>query len=85
MFKRIAISAVGILMGALLVVGAIYGTRTAFAATKTAQPRLAAADLDDEGDFDEEQRDRLAEVAVRCPVHKTLERGIRFSEEVFVG
>ena len=38
-----------------------------------------------EGDFDEEQRQRLAEVAVRCPVHKTMERGIRFSEEVFVG
>ena len=38
-----------------------------------------------EGTFDEEQRDRLAEVAVRCPVHKTMERGIRFSEEVFVG
>ena len=38
-----------------------------------------------EGDFDDEQRQRLAEVAVRCPVHKTLERGIRFSEEVFVG
>jgi putative redox protein len=38
-----------------------------------------------EGDFDEAQRDRMAEVAVRCPVHKTLERGIRFAEEVFVG
>lgn len=38
-----------------------------------------------EGDFDDEVRARLAEVAVRCPVHKTLERGITFSEEVFVG
>lgn len=38
-----------------------------------------------EGDFDDETRTRLAEVAVRCPVHKTLERGIRFTEEVFVG
>lgn len=38
-----------------------------------------------EGDFDEEQRARLQEVAVRCPVHKTLERGIRFSEEIFAG
>lgn len=38
-----------------------------------------------EGDFDDATRDRLAEVARRCPVHKTLERGIRFSEEVFVG
>ncbi len=38
-----------------------------------------------EGDFDEQTRARLADVAKRCPVHKTLERGIRFSEEVFVG
>lgn len=38
-----------------------------------------------EGDFDEDERARLEEIAVRCPVHKTLERGIRFSEEVFVG
>lgn len=38
-----------------------------------------------EGDFDEAQRARLQEVAVRCPVHKTLERGIRFSEAVFAG
>ena len=38
-----------------------------------------------EGEFHEETRDRLAQVAQRCPVHKTLERGIRFSEEVFVG
>jgi putative redox protein len=38
-----------------------------------------------EGDFDDEARKRLAEVAVRCPVHKTLERGIRFTEQVFVG
>lgn len=38
-----------------------------------------------EGDFDEAQRQRLREVAVRCPVHKTLERGIRFDEEIFAG
>jgi putative redox protein len=38
-----------------------------------------------EGDFDEATRERLAEIAKRCPVHKTLERGVRFSEEVFVG
>jgi putative redox protein len=38
-----------------------------------------------EGDFDDAQRERLAEVARRCPVHKTLERGITFTEEVFVG
>jgi polyhydroxyalkanoate synthesis regulator phasin len=51
MFKRIAISAFGILMGALLVVGAIYGTRTAFASAKSQQPVLAAGEMDD-GDFD---------------------------------
>ena len=38
-----------------------------------------------EGDFTEEQRQRLAEVAVRCPVHKTLERGITFNETIYVG
>jgi putative redox protein len=38
-----------------------------------------------EGDFDDAQRTRLAEVATRCPVHKTLERGITFDENVVVG
>ncbi len=39
-----------------------------------------------EGTFDDEQRKRLAEVAKRCPVHKTLDNGITFiSEEVTVG
>ncbi len=34
------------------------------------------------GDFDEKQRKRLAQVASRCPVHKTLEKGIVFSDNV---
>ena len=38
-----------------------------------------------EGDFTETERDRLEQVAQRCPVHKTLERGITFSEQIFVG
>lgn len=39
-----------------------------------------------EGDFDEEQRERLAQVAQRCPVHKTLDHGVTFTvETVFVG
>lgn len=38
-----------------------------------------------EGDFDDEQRVRLAEVATRCPVHRTLEGGIEFFDEVHVG
>lgn len=39
-----------------------------------------------DGEFDEAQRERLSEIAVRCPVHKTLDRGITFAdEEVVVG
>jgi putative redox protein len=34
-----------------------------------------------DGDFDDAQRERLAEIVERCPVHKTLERGIMFGEE----
>lgn len=38
-----------------------------------------------DGDFDEATRTRLQEVAVRCPVHKTLAAGIVFDETVFAG
>ncbi|MDH3755407.1 MAG: OsmC family protein [Acidimicrobiia bacterium] len=38
-----------------------------------------------EGSFTDAQRTRLAEVATRCPVHKTLERGIVFDDNVYVG
>lgn len=39
-----------------------------------------------DGDFDEAQRQRLSEIAVRCPVHKTLDRGVTFGDEqVLVG
>ena len=34
-----------------------------------------------EGDFDDEQRKRLADVAQRCPVHKTLDHGVSFPME----
>lgn len=38
-----------------------------------------------EGDFDDATSVRLKEVAVRCPVHKTLARGLDFAAEaVFV-
>ena len=38
-----------------------------------------------EGTFTDEERKRLGEVATRCPVHKTRERGITFTEQVIVG
>ena len=38
-----------------------------------------------DGNFDEAVRKRLQDIAVRCPVHKTLEKGIVFSETVFAG
>ena len=39
-----------------------------------------------EGDFDVEQRERLTDIARRCPVHKTLDHGVDFTTEmVFVG
>jgi putative redox protein len=34
-----------------------------------------------DGDFDDAQRERLGEIVMRCPVHKTLERGVRFGDE----
>ena len=39
-----------------------------------------------EGDFDDEQRARLADIAQRCPVHRTVAEGAAFTTEtVFVG
>lgn len=38
-----------------------------------------------DGDFDEATRDRLIQIAQRCPVHKTLEKGIVFDETVYAG
>jgi putative redox protein len=39
-----------------------------------------------EGTFDEAQKERLTQIAVRCPVHKTLDHGVEFTTEtVFVG
>jgi len=39
-----------------------------------------------EGDFDEAARAKLADIAQRCPVHKTAEAGVTFTTEcVFVG
>jgi putative redox protein len=38
-----------------------------------------------EGQFSEEEATRMGEIAVRCPVHKTLANGITFTESVVVG
>jgi putative redox protein len=39
-----------------------------------------------EGDFDAEQRERLTDIARRCPVHRTIDNGVEFTTEmVFVG
>ena len=38
-----------------------------------------------EGDFDEAQRKRLAQIAERCPVHKTLAHGITFEDNATFG
>ncbi len=35
-----------------------------------------------DGDFDEAQRKRLSQIVERCPVHKTLAKGVVFSEKV---
>lgn len=38
-----------------------------------------------DGDFDDDTRKRLEDIAQRCPVHKTLENGIVFDDSVFAG
>ncbi len=38
-----------------------------------------------EGNFDEAQRKRLAQIAQRCPVHKTLAHGVQFEDDATFG
>jgi len=38
-----------------------------------------------DGDFDDEVRARLQDIATKCPVHKTLANGVTFAETVFAG
>lgn len=35
-----------------------------------------------EGDFDEAQRNRLGQIVHRCPVHRSLEHGLRIEDAV---
>lgn len=39
-----------------------------------------ASDVQIKGDFDAAQQKRLAQVAQRCPVHKTLAHGVQFTD-----
>lgn len=43
------------------------------------------SDVHIEGDFDESQRKRLAQIAQRCPVHKTLAHGVQFEDHATFG
>jgi putative redox protein len=38
-----------------------------------------------EGNFDDAQRKRLAQIAERCPVHKTLAHGVKFEDNATFG
>jgi uncharacterized OsmC-like protein len=38
-----------------------------------------------EGDFDDAQRKRLSQIAERCPVHKTLAKGVVFDDNATFG
>ena len=38
-----------------------------------------------EGNFDDAQRKRLAQIAQRCPVHKTLAHGVEFEDNATFG
>lgn len=44
-----------------------------------------ASNVHIEGDFDEAQRKRLAQIAQRCPVHKTLAHGVEFEDNATFG
>lgn len=38
------------------------------------------SDVNIQGDFDEKQKKRLAQIATRCPVHKTLANGVQIKD-----
>lgn len=41
---------------------------------------MITSNIDIRGDFDDAQRKRLAQIVERCPVHKTLGRGVAFKD-----
>jgi len=43
---------------------------------------VLTSDVKIEGDFTEAQRERLAQIVSRCPVHKTIENGSRVVDRV---
>lgn len=43
------------------------------------------SDVQIHGEFDDQQKKRLAQVASRCPVHKTLEKGVVFKDNATFG
>ncbi len=53
-------------------------------ACDSGRPRLDQIDqqLHLEGDLDDTQRQRLMEIADRCPVHQTLDRGVRVATQL---
>jgi putative redox protein len=52
---------------------------------KTKHIDQISGDVTISGEFSEAQRKRLAEVATRCPVHKTLANGVVFDDAVRFG
>ena len=44
-----------------------------------------ASNVHIEGNFDDPQRKRLAQIAERCPVHKTLAHGVEFEDNATFG
>jgi putative redox protein len=40
------------------------------------------SEIEIRGDFTDAERDRLRSIAVRCPVHKTLDHGLHFDDNV---
>lgn len=42
--------------------------------------QLITSNVNIEGDFDDAQRKRLSQIVSRCPVHKTLDNGVKIAD-----